>query len=144
MHFSHLLDATILLSLANGVLSSPITQGTAPSCVTGDIAVVKRTVNEPTYFCAWWNSESVECTHYRLNKLLIRSRTRTTSPFLELTESKVNNACKCVVASSNTTSKNKRAGSPSSAETCMAELSIQFTQPYGFCKFYNAVYVSEY
>jgi hypothetical protein len=144
MHISHFLDVAVLLSLAKSVSSSPIAQGATPNCATGDIAVVKRTVNEPAYFCAWWSSESVRHRHHDLDGLLILSRARTTSPFLELTAPKVNNACKCIVVSSKTTSKNKRAASPSSAESCMAELSMQFTQPYGFCNFYNAVYVSKY
>jgi hypothetical protein len=71
MHLSHILDAAVLLSLANSVSSSPVTQGASPNCVTGDIAVVKRTVSEPAYFCAWWDSESVTHTHHDLVQLLI-------------------------------------------------------------------------
>ncbi|KAI4763585.1 hypothetical protein E4T52_00235 [Aureobasidium sp. EXF-3400] len=146
MHLSYLLDVAVLVSLGTGALSSPVAQGSTSNCVAGDIAIVKRTASEPTYFCTWWNAESVEQKYDNMDTVLIRSRTRTSSPFLELTAFKVNNACKCISPSSRSASNKKRAAliersgssSSGSAESCMAELSLQFTQPWRFCNFYTA------
>ncbi|KAG9661154.1 hypothetical protein KCU95_g10574, partial [Aureobasidium melanogenum] len=125
MYFLYLLNVVVLLSFSNIVSSSPVAQGTTSHCNARDIAIVKRTANEPTYFCTWWNSD-----------------TRTRTPFIELTVSQVNNACKCISKSS----KNKRAATidhsvlskGQSVESCSVEMSKQFTEPWHFCKFYTA------
>ncbi|KAH0150878.1 hypothetical protein KCU67_g10482, partial [Aureobasidium melanogenum] len=125
MHFLYLLNVMVLLSFSNVVSSSPVAQGTTSKCNARDIAIVKRTANEPTYFCSWWNSD-----------------TRTRTPFMELTVSQVTNACKCISKSS----KNKRAATVDcpvlskgqSVESCSVVMSKQFTEPWHFCKFYTA------
>ncbi|KAG9529955.1 hypothetical protein KCU93_g3037, partial [Aureobasidium melanogenum] len=125
MHFLYLLNVVVLLSFSNFVSSSPVAQGTTSKCNARDIAIVKRTANEPTYFCSWWNSD-----------------TRTRTPFMELTVSQVTDACKCISKSS----KNKRAATVDhpvlskgqSVESCSVVMSKQFTEPWHFCKFYTA------
>ncbi|KAH0365754.1 hypothetical protein KCU65_g5854, partial [Aureobasidium melanogenum] len=125
MYFLYLLNVVVLLSFSIGVSSSPVAQGTTSKCNARDIAIVKRTANEPTYFCTWWNSD-----------------TRTRTPFMELTVSQVNNACKCI----SKPSKSKRAATVDhpvlskgqSAQSCSVEMSKQFTEPWHFCNFYTA------
>lgn len=66
---------------------------------------------------------------------------RTRSPFLEFTPEQVTKLCKCVIA---TPSKPKREATVPLLEkrqttaSCSAEVSVQFTQPWRFCKFYTA------
>ncbi|KAG9953285.1 hypothetical protein KCU85_g1419, partial [Aureobasidium melanogenum] len=126
MYLSYLLNVVVLLSFSIGVSSSPVAQGTTSKCNARDIAIVKRTANEPTYFCTWWNSD-----------------TRTRTPFMELTVSQVNNACKCI---SKASKKDKRAATVDhpvlskgqSVQSCRVEMSKQFTEPWHFCNFYTA------
>lgn len=59
MHLLYLLNVVVLLTFGIGVLSTPVTHGTTSNCNARDIAIVKRTANERTYFCTWWNSECV-------------------------------------------------------------------------------------
>ncbi|KAG9519479.1 hypothetical protein KCV07_g4845, partial [Aureobasidium melanogenum] len=125
MCFFYLLNVVVLFFFSNVVSSSPVAQGTTSECNARDIAIVKRTANEPVYFCSWWNSD-----------------TRTRTPFMELTVSQVTNACKCISKSS----KNKRAATVDqpvlskgqSVESCSVVMSKQFTEPWHFCKFYTA------
>lgn len=74
---------------------------------------------------------------------------RTRSPFLEFTPAQVTNLCKCVTPIK-TTTKHKRAEQTEQATlehhlerrqtkaSCRAEMSIQFTEPWHFCVFYNS------
>ncbi|CAD0107588.1 unnamed protein product [Aureobasidium uvarum] len=59
MHpFISLSLAVSLVTLINCSSASPLASTQAnPKCSAGDIAVVRRTVNDETYFCKWWLSE---------------------------------------------------------------------------------------
>ncbi|THY13207.1 hypothetical protein D6D01_08413 [Aureobasidium pullulans] len=115
------------------VYSSPLLdERAALKCASRDIAIVRRTISDETYFCKWWLSDI-----------------RTRSPFLEFTPAQVTNLCKCVTPIK-TTTKHKRAEQTEQATlehhlerrqtkaSCRAEMSIQFTEPWHFCVFYNS------
>ncbi|KAI4719389.1 hypothetical protein E4T48_04312 [Aureobasidium sp. EXF-10727] len=120
-----------VLALALSVSSTPIEERATPRCTARDVAIVKRTVIDPVFFCKWWQED-----------------TRTRTPFLEFTVSEVNNLCACIAPESNVKStKHKRAplAEPSllnkrspTADACRKEMSLQFTEPWHFCNFYNA------
>ncbi|CAD0058042.1 unnamed protein product [Aureobasidium pullulans] len=115
------------------VYSSPLLdERAALKCTSRDIAIVRRTISDETYFCKWWLSD-----------------VRTRSPFLEFTPAQVTNLCKCVIPIK-TTTKHKRAEQTEQATlehhlerrqtkaSCRAEMSIQYTEPWHFCVFYNS------
>ncbi|KAI4718235.1 hypothetical protein E4T48_05582 [Aureobasidium sp. EXF-10727] len=124
--------AVSLVTLVTCASASPLASTPAiPGCSARDIAIVRRTVSDETYFCKWWLSD-----------------TRTKSPFFEFAPAEVTNLCKCIVSvpTTKTTTKQKRAESTASSElqkrqtvaSCRAEMSVQFTEPYNFCVFYNS------
>ncbi|CAC9885996.1 unnamed protein product [Aureobasidium pullulans] len=115
------------------VYSSPLLdERAALKCTSRDIAIIRRTISDETYFCKWWLSD-----------------VRTRSPFLEFTPAQVTNLCKCVTPVK-TITKHKRAEQTEQATlehhlerrqtkaSCRAEMSIQFTEPWHFCVFYNS------
>ncbi|CAD0109424.1 unnamed protein product [Aureobasidium uvarum] len=118
----------LLLVFVLSARSSPVVSKQETSqCSARDIAIVRRTVLGESYFCKWWLSDA-----------------RTRSPFLEFTPAQVDKLCKCIV---NASSKSKREDTfihesilekRQTKAACSAEVSIQFTQPWRFCKFYNA------
>ncbi|KAI4726108.1 hypothetical protein E4T49_06131 [Aureobasidium sp. EXF-10728] len=120
--------AVSLVTLVTCASASPLASTQANTgCSARDIAIVRRTVSDETYFCKWWLSD-----------------TRTKSPFFEFAPTEVTNLCKCIVSAptTKTTTKQKRAESTASSElqkrqtvaSCRAEMSVQFTEPYNFCQ----------
>ncbi|THZ80889.1 hypothetical protein D6C84_07066 [Aureobasidium pullulans] len=133
MHASRILSVISFMACVMSVYSSPLLdERAALKCASRDIAIVRRTISDETYFCKWWLSD-----------------VRTRSPFLEVTPAQVTNLCKCVTPVK-TTTKHKRAGQTEQATlehhlerrqtkaSCRAEMSIQFTEPWHFCVFYNS------
>ncbi|TIA56328.1 hypothetical protein D6C77_07009 [Aureobasidium pullulans] len=133
MHASRILSVISFMVCVMSVYSSPLLdERAALKCTSRDIAIVRRTISDETYFCKWWLSD-----------------VRTRSPFLEFTPAQVTNLCKCVIPIK-TTTKYKRAEQTEQATlehhlesrqtkaSCRAEMSIQFTEPWHFCVFYNS------
>ncbi|KAI4723023.1 hypothetical protein E4T48_00804 [Aureobasidium sp. EXF-10727] len=115
----------LLLVFILSAESSPVLNKRSSQCSARDIAIVRRTILDETYFCKWWLSDG-----------------RTRSPFLEFTPDQVDKLCRCIVT---TSSKPKREVPNESGlekrqtkASCSAEVSVQFTQPWHFCTFYNA------
>ncbi|CAD0101075.1 unnamed protein product, partial [Aureobasidium mustum] len=128
MFSQRLLFFVTFLTLALGVLSSPLQARATSKCAARDIAIVRRTVNDENYFCRWWLSDI-----------------RTRSPFLEFTHPQVTDLCKCISSSSTASKPKREEGSVEailekrqSQASCEAEMSKQFTEPWHFCTFYNA------
>ncbi|KAI4850107.1 hypothetical protein E4T44_02939 [Aureobasidium sp. EXF-8845] len=124
-HFNLFRGICLLFAVSLTVSASPLLDERANlQCSARNIAIIRRTVLDETYFCRWWLSDI-----------------RTRSPFLEFTQVQVTKLCKCVVA---TPPKPRRQTAGSLLEkrvtqaSCSAELSIQFTQPWRFCNFYTA------
>ncbi|THY95467.1 hypothetical protein D6C92_04382 [Aureobasidium pullulans] len=133
MHASRILSVISFMTCVMSVYSSPLLdERAAVKCTSRDIAIIRRTISDETYFCKWW---------------LFDVRTR--SPFLEFTPTQVTNLCKCVTPVK-TITKHKRAEQTEQATlehhlerrqtkaSCRAEMSIQFTEPWHFCVFYNS------
>ncbi|KAI4850993.1 hypothetical protein E4T44_02416 [Aureobasidium sp. EXF-8845] len=124
----HLLS---ILALVLTVSSIPIEERATPRCIARDLAIVRRTVIDSVFFCRWWQED-----------------TRTRTPFIEFTVLEVNNLCACIAPISTVKpTKHKRApvddfslpGKRSTTtDACRKETSLQFTEPWHFCKFYNA------
>ncbi|KAI4834389.1 hypothetical protein E4T44_08846 [Aureobasidium sp. EXF-8845] len=121
-----------ILELVLSTSATPIEQRATSRCTVRDLAIVKRTVIDPAFFCKWWQED-----------------TRTRTPFLEFTVSEVNNLCTCISPISNLhPTKHKRGSvdditplvkrSTITTDSCRKEVSLQFTEPWHFCKFYNA------
>ncbi|KAI5194203.1 hypothetical protein E4T39_08731 [Aureobasidium subglaciale] len=119
-----------VLALVWSVSSTPIEERTTSRCTARDLAIVRRTVIDPVFFCKWWQED-----------------TRTRTPFLEFTVSQINTLCACIAPRSSVKStKQRRApvddfshpAKRSTTNACRKEVSVQFTEPWHFCKFYNA------
>ncbi|KAI4853252.1 hypothetical protein E4T44_00957 [Aureobasidium sp. EXF-8845] len=124
-HFNLFRGICLLFAVSLTVSASPVLNERATlQCSARNIAIIRRTNLDETYFCRWWLSDI-----------------RTRSPFLEFSQEQVTKLCKCIVA---TPSKPKRQAVGSLLEkratkaSCSAEVSIQFTQPWHFCNFYTA------
>jgi hypothetical protein len=94
-------------------------------------------------------NSKMQCQRYRYReKSLIYRSIRTRTPFLEFSPAQVTDLCKCIapVSTKKTVTKQKRAEHTvlrtlekrQTVASCRAEMSIQFTEPYHFCKFYNS------
>ncbi|KAI4853992.1 hypothetical protein E4T44_00483 [Aureobasidium sp. EXF-8845] len=138
------------LALAPSESATPIEDRLIQRCTTRDLTIVRRTVIDPVHFCKWWQEEYRSFTSYCLLHCFLTHdhSTRTRTPFLEFTVSEVNNLCTCIAPrSSARPTKHKRTPSIDSSplakrsttsDACRKEMSLQFTEPWHFCVFYNA------
>ncbi|KAI5251243.1 hypothetical protein E4T42_04475 [Aureobasidium subglaciale] len=110
----------LLLTCISHVSSSPLLdeRATSPQCSITNIAIVRRTVLDESYFCRWWLSDA-----------------RTKSPFMEFTPDQVTALCKCITTVSSKPKRDddtfdeQRLEKRQTQASCNAEVSIQFTQP---------------
>jgi hypothetical protein len=47
----------LTLALALSVSSTPIDERAIQRCTIRDLAIIRRTVIDPVYFCKWWQEE---------------------------------------------------------------------------------------
>ncbi|THZ03617.1 hypothetical protein D6C93_02925 [Aureobasidium pullulans] len=110
MHASRTLSVISFLTCVMSVYSSPLLdERAALKCASRDIAIVRRTISDETYFCKWWLSELVKTT--TKHKRAEQTEQVTLEHHLERRQTKA---------------------------SCRAEMSIQFTEPWHFCVFYNS------
>ncbi|CAD0092404.1 unnamed protein product [Aureobasidium mustum] len=127
------------LGLLQVISASPlVAPQPAATCSARDLAIVRRTVSDPVYFCKWWQAE-YELSLYHMK---IGSNQK------QFSVHEVDTLCTCISPISKApSSKHKRAEpteiSPvfsrsGTTAVCSLKVSREFTEPWHFCTFFNA------